>query len=834
MVKTKTMTKVKISTGIYAILAVAAVGLAISAGYSFMAGGLPAVAPLISTTKPDLELRQVIFLNNDTKDPKFTFKFCNNGISLNQYFKADPKLGSSFNLKWFTYNDQGQPSQKNIISINGTAISTIKNGNCVTMGRDGQSVNRDSRSISLTSAQKIEYAANKMIVFNIDPSNIIIEADETNNSNFCDDSLCNPISTLRIGRSSSVPAGNISVGNDQVLGAYEIEAKNEAANISNLNLKIVNSSKAGTLKSVKIVDKYNKVIAGPTNVTGSEVVMSSRNFVVSKGLNVYRVLATLNESSGWVSNDTIQISIATESIKAKGNKSAQSVIVTPVSMVINGVVQTVKAADLVITRNDKPTDGDVIAGTTNVLLGSWTFNASNSGENVKITALNIRTSNMGQINNLTLKDGSTILYPIMNASISSSTATTTFVLARPVVVEKNTSKVINLYGDIGSNIQSGRIISFGLANAEAVTAIGSQTGNPAAIHIMSWHDHGAELTIIGSGSLLISFDPNNPQARRVAANTNGVELVSIRLKAVNEDIDITQLSINVTNGIISGTNAGNYNQLSRVYLKLDGSTVGDANGYILARDNTLINFNRGDFTIPKGAAGKKLSIVGDLAAVGLNQAGAVNASLRVGLGSASTFVAYGNITNRVIPVSGFINLLGNPIIIHQTAPVINIEPVTDSLAARNLYRFSAAGMAGGAAGIYKLTFKVQKQNVNLSNFTLVWLEQNMIVASSTSMNASGLVTMYPSVVLSGTKMTFQLSATTEFTSPNASVTTTLLNDVSNASGIFSVVDQNKYFVWTDFNQSQDGPFDSARFSKNQWYDGYLIPGLTLTPTTVTR
>jgi hypothetical protein len=196
----KVMTKTKVSPKIVT----GAVILALAIGISFVGTSmLPAVSGTGSNPKtqpkPDLELREVKFIGIDTASgkPKFTFKFCNNGISLNKYHNVPSDPGSAFTLQWITYNAQGAESQKNATSMGG--LGELADGACfdLTGGYDQTKTPPVVKGWTIPympAAQLAEYNNSvngiKKISFKIDPDNSIVESNEQNNNFQCLNDSC--------------------------------------------------------------------------------------------------------------------------------------------------------------------------------------------------------------------------------------------------------------------------------------------------------------------------------------------------------------------------------------------------------------------------------------------------------------------------------------------------------------------------------------------------------------------------------------------------------------------------------------------------------------------
>lgn len=683
--------------------------------------------------------------------------------------------------------------------------------------------------------------------------------------------------TLRVGKSNTVAATNISVGSNQVLGAFELEVKGEPVIISALTLTVTSSSAAQTedaLQAVKLVDKDNKTVAGPTDVTNNGLTVAwTDTFSVPVGLNVYKVVGTLSTNGGWASNDTIYVSINTpaSAITAKGDVTGQTITATPSSNTAAST-QTVKAAKLIVTKNSTPTNKNVIVNSTNVHAGSWQFDASDSGEDIRITSVAVRASTTGKFNTLTLKWNGAALSPVNDNPVSVNTAntTSTFALSDPIVVTKGSSGNLDLYVNVPSNAVAGEVDAFGLTDTTAATnasvvAYGVTTGNRATLSLTS--HNGATLTVAASGTLAINVDSSNPSTRLVVFGSTGVTLSEVRIKATNESADITRMILRVDDGGLLGgigtapANAtGTYAQIAKAYLKLDGTVIGNASGYSLGAQDTTLNFERGQVTIPEGTTGKKLSVLGDMVNVGTNEPGVANADIKVGLRGANAFTSYGNGSNQTITES-YTDSTGSAIVLHKAVPSVVIETPTNKLGASAVLHRVKLTAVGNTVALYRLMYSVtsstgvivtnyytkltsctgcggvsdgsQLSDTDAAGDYLINGEDVTIhTISSSQAHAKNHIQ-----IAAGATATIDLWASVSLTTNSDTVSTRLLGDTATTSNDKGGSDADAHgakkqgnFVWSDLNLD-DANTAAATTATKQWYNGYYVSGLGPTTTT---
>ncbi|OGE84579.1 MAG: hypothetical protein A2846_04885 [Candidatus Doudnabacteria bacterium RIFCSPHIGHO2_01_FULL_49_9] len=692
--------------------------------------------------------------------------------------------------------------------------------------------------------------------------------------------------TLRVGRSNTVGSTNITTGTGQVLGAFEFEAKGEPIIITALTLTVSSSTGAqieDAAQAFKIVDATGKTLTGPTDVTNHALTVAfTDTFTVPIGLNHYKVVSTLATNGGWATNNTITVSINTPAsgITAKGETTGQTVTATPASNT-SASTQTVKAATLTVTKNSTPTNKSVITNSVGVLAGSWTFDATNSGEDIRITSLAVRASTTGKLNTLTLKDvastGGTVnktLSPVNDNPVSSNNAntTSTFALSEPLVIAKGTSKVVDLYVNVGSNANAGEVDAFGLTDTTAATnasvvAYGVTSGNRSSVTLTS--HNGATLTIAAAGTLTINEDASSPASRLVVHGSTGTVLSEVRLKATNEPVDITVMKLGVANGGLTGTATGDYEQIAKVYLKLDGTIVGSATGYSLGQANTTLNFDRGVVTIPDGTTGKKLTLAADIVNIGTNEPGGANESIMVGLnGADGGFTAIGNGSNTTLTTTmTYTDSTGSAVILHKAVPSVVVETPSNNLGATAVLHRVKISAVGGQIGLYRLTYNITSSTgvvtssaytrlasctgcggvadgvqLSVADAAIDYLidGHGITIHTIDSNQAHGKHYLQ---ISSGATATVDLYASAVLTTNSDTVSTRILGDTATTSpndtggseaAAFGSLNQGN-FVWSDLNVSETQGATGAIVSK-QWYNGYYVNGLgpttTTTPVTV--
>ncbi len=695
--------------------------------------------------------------------------------------------------------------------------------------------------------------------------------------------------TLQVTRSNTVAAGNVSVANDQVLGAFEFEVKGEIIDISALTLTV--TSGGGTaqiedaLSGVELIDAAGNVVAGPTDITNDALTVAwTDTFSVPVGNTIYRVRGDLSTSGGWASDDTIYVSFTPGDMTATGDNTGNAITPTP-SSAIQANTQTVKAASLTVTRNTLPASATIIVNQKDLVLNSWNFDATDSGEDVRITSILAAGKGQAATNTdaLTLfidedKDGvfdssDTTLSPV-NDAIASAAASSTFALSDPIIVTKGTNIHVAIKGD-KDTVASNDTETWGLTDtAASVIAYGVNTGNSVTESLTA--DDGPTLTSVANGTLVIETT-GNPSAAIVLAGSTGNVFTNVGLTAKYEALDVDKLTVFVGDGSYAfNAAAGNYQDVTNVSI-YDGTTLlGSAS--VPSTGSYTFNFDKGTLVVPKGTNnGKIITVKADMSTVDPdtdNAPGTANADVKIGIGGASGIKTTGQESNTEITTSTYETYrssTSSEMVLKVSKPTVTLPSSSDSLGAATtltdgsliIYAFKVTADASGSdVLLYRTTFAIASSGsgMTVTNVRIVDEDGNTIKAAAnpTDLTSDGQFDYYytatfnsPDVdngdaleaikISAGTSKTFKVYATIAGSSANESVTTYLIGDTASTSAQVNSANQADFFqapngdfasdvtnfVWSDnYKQSSiTGTDGNNATDTTQWYNGHLIPGL---------
>jgi len=691
--------------------------------------------------------------------------------------------------------------------------------------------------------------------------------------------------TLQVSRSSTVGAGNVSVANDQILGAFEFECKGEAISVSALTLTV--TSGGGTaqiedaLSGLELVDPNGNVVSGPTDITNNALTVAwTDTFTVPVGTTVYKVRGDLSTSGGWASDDTVYVSFTPSAMTATGDVTGNAITATPGSA-IQGNTQTVKAAGLTVNRNSLPTTDTIVSNQNDLVLVSWNFDATDSGEDIRVTSLLVAARGQAASNTDALtvfldndKDGEfdegsdTTLSPV-NDAVSSAAATSTFAFDDPIIIEKGTNVHVALKGDKDTT-NSDDTENWGLTDATAsVIAYGVTTGNSVAESLTA--NDGPTLTSTGRGALTIETT-GNPTASLVLSGSTGNVFTNIGLTADYEDLDLDELTVFVGDGgyaFDAGT--GQYDDTINVGI-YDGSTLLKETSISSANGHTF-NFSKGDVVVPKGVTnGKVLTLKVDMGTINKSRTTTPkpNADIKVGIGGDDGVKTTGQASNLEITGSSFETYrssTSSEMILKAGRPVVTLPKSGAALGATEtlsdgtptIYAFKVEA-EGGDVLLYRVTFAVATSGSEMT-ITNMYIENDgdtiKAAANPTELADGDKLAYYTATFNSadvsngddkeaikideGTSETFKVIATIAGASANESLTTYLIGDTASTSsdvntdntadafgtpnGDFAS-DLNN-FVWSDNWKQNDvgGTGGNNATSTAQWYNGHLVSGL---------
>jgi len=565
--------------------------------------------------------------------------------------------------------------------------------------------------------------------------------------------------TLQVTRSNTIGAGNISVGNDQYLGAFSFECKGEPISITSVILTITSTGAAtieDALTGLELVDSSGNIVAGPTDPALTTVTWTD-TFTVPVGTSVYKVRGDLSTSGAWESNETIYVSVTPSGFIATGDVTGNTITASPASA-LNGNTQTVKAASLTVTRNTLPASATIIVNQNDVVLSSWNFDATASGEDIRITSVLWAGKGWAATNTNALttfidedKDGAydttdTVQSPVNDALATSATigaASSTFAFTDPIIITKGTSVHVALKGD-KDTVASNAYENWGLGDGTlSVIAYGVTTGNEVDETITV--DHGPTLTSAASGTLTVETE-GNPSSAIMLAGTTGNVFTNVKLSARYEDLRVDNLIVYVGNGLYSFNTAETdyYNDIASVSL-YDGTTLLKS-ASIPSTGYYTFEFDVNALTIPKSGS-KTITVKADMSTIDpdvANAPGTANSDLKIGFGGTDGVKTTGSASNSEVTDTNedYRSSTSSAMVLRVSKPTVTLPTSSNSLGAATtlangnvvLYAYKiTADASGGDVLLYRNTFVVATSGTSMTvdSLRIVDEDGNTVGAVST-------------------------------------------------------------------------------------------------------
>lgn len=540
--------------------------------------------------------------------------------------------------------------------------------------------------------------------------------------------------TISVSTSNAVAAQNIAVNVSNVpLGAFTTDVKGEPITVTKVAFNVTLGSETvatmdvDDLTTVSLVDENGSVIAGPvdgnasdttdTGGSGDGVLVFSTSITFPVGIHTYTLKGKVG--SDITNNVTIQASTtpSTDFASAKGQNSGNSITPSPAAA-ISFNTMTVKTGALTVSVATVPVAQTVIAGANGFEFARYIFDTTASGEDVRIVSVplyfNAVSGNRNDLTNCQLYDGTTSVNSSNKKNpASTDTASSTSITfdGTGLTLSKGTSKNLSMKCDVRSG--STGVYQWGIDAAQNATFTGvTGLGSGQTIAETFTTAAGQQMTASSGGTLSTVLDTNSPGYAIVAGGTVGVELARVKYSAVNEDIDVKQIALQLT-----GTASNTPNDLADNKVNLydaDTMTLVGTASFGSGDNATSSLITAGAFRIPKGGS-KTLVIKGDISAIGssanLTRSGdllavdydgdnnGVNGNYGTGVASGATITLTGSDTAS----AGVRIMRAYPIVTYLS--LTSSEKIISSKSNNVLYKFSIKAQNGDVA-MYKFSFAI--------------------------------------------------------------------------------------------------------------------------------
>jgi hypothetical protein len=432
----------------------------------------------------------------------------------------------------------------------------------------------------------------------------------------------------------------------------------------------------------------------------------------------------------YATNDTIAASTTPNSdwTNVKGVQTNKSI---PLSFAtFTGSTMTVKKGTLKVSTLPTPIEQTIVAGTQGFNFANFSFDATASGEDVRLNSIQVEY-NFGQPNsnddltNCQLWDGTTALNigtNVVNGSNFDITADDkTFTLDQSLIIPKGTIKTLALKCNTAATttqLVSNYHWTLEIpGDADDMIPTGVTSGSTITETYID--TTGQKITLTNGGTLAVSLDTSSSPAIFIASgNSTGNTVSAYRLMSMAEDIRLTQVGL-----MLASTASNTPEDLTKVSL-WNGPTK--LTEIVFTGDTATATIpNIPEAVISKGVD-LVLTIKADIAAIGTSDPARPGHHVRVEI-DPNAGDSLGDATQGIGLSSGLtIHATGIPSS-SAGARIMKVVPTLTKLSLPSttlvnltipLYRFSVTAPSSGNVGLYKFTYLVATSTSGTPMFSI--------------------------------------------------------------------------------------------------------------------
>lgn len=653
--------------------------------------------------------------------------------------------------------------------------------------------------------------------------------------------------TISVSTDSTVAAQNIAINlSNQPLGGYSVEVRGEPITVSSIKFNLSTST---SITNVTLVDGTGKVLAGPLDTAGTGTAALAFTDAVTFPVGTTKVQLKGKLSTSFYNNGTVAASTtpSTQWTSVTGQTTGNSITPSPASVLTSNTM-TVKSGALTVNVSTQPVAQNVVAGASQFTFANYIFDASQSGEDVRITTIPLYFDTTGTRTDLTscqLYDGASSITTgsnIKNPATTDTASSTSMTFdGSGLTVSKGTSKTLALK----CNVKSGTTSTYWWGidagqNSSFTGATGLSSGQTIAETFTD--ANGQVMTAVSGGSYTVTADSSASYNYKAAQAGTNVTLGAFRFTAsVSENITLKQIALQLAN-TASNSPADLVGQKMTLW---DGATkIGDAQFGLANADNATSTLTT-TVVIPKGET-KTIVVKGDLSAQDAVN-GTPGAFLSVTYDGDNNGLngnyATGNDSGSTISGGTTSDVTTNGVRIFRTVPTVAVTSNggTGTLqAGADLFKFTVTNPNSRDAVFYKFTFSTATSGANVNGFTLygdsvAFNSEVTLTTTAQDLELTGTGTSQAQVVPANGTKTYVLKASSvanPSTSVIDSITLALLADTSypSLSGLMGTVTtveagsaNTDNIIWSPFSTTT--PEATAATQNNlDWTNGYGLPG----------
>lgn len=536
------------------------------------------------------------------------------------------------------------------------------------------------------------------------------------------------------------PTGNIAIADNQLLAVFAFDVKGESIRVSAVHVEATVADTSGgtpvatalALTNARLVDMATgNTLSGPVDGSADstdpdEELDFTNTFTLPVGINNIGVKARLAAASGTTGFEALDTIIC--SIDAAGNVTTKGIItnntITPTVSGATSNTLTVKAGALVIETLGVPSTGSVIVNAQDMVVGTYSFNAIASGEDVVVSAFTV-TDDMDATTGESDDFVNWQLWADLTAGTNSprgdvyetqisgtenptsdagdGTDTQAFTLTTPLNIPKGTSVQVVLVADVASGATALGTHIFETTNGTCASVSGKDTGTDIA-ESAAGLSIDATLTIAAAGSITTALADSNPDsALMIAGGANYTTIGAYKFTATNEPFTITKLTFDMSAG---------WESVAK--LKISYPTKTGVDTREVSVSGAAIVFDNISMYVPKnGHAVVTASVLTKRIGAGTGGTYADIITLGIDMDATAEFAAIGENSGTALDgdSTGTTDRNALPMYLYNTIPTITATNPSGAGTiipggVVDLYKFNVTADAAGAVAVKRFTFSI--------------------------------------------------------------------------------------------------------------------------------
>lgn len=676
--------------------------------------------------------------------------------------------------------------------------------------------------------------------------------------------------TLNVSKTNDVQSGNIAEDTtDILLGSWNFKVAGEPITVNTVlfDIDVTGTVQAADFTNLKLIDEDGTSLTGATDGTGAGdgSVSFSDSFTLPIGDNVVKMVGTLN--SDPVNGDQVQFAVdmstvSTSNLDATGDVTGDAITIATYAFPqaeVDANLMTITDLALTVTSLAQPAAQTIAAGTANHQYSTVRFDATDSSEDVKVTAFEFSivtgaAAKTNEIQNITFVVGGEELTVTKSGSDADAGDDEEISVSLSgddqFVIPKGTAVNMEIFADLSAGATSGATathrIDITSGNSNVVTSQGAVSGN--TINAAEGSATSSVMTVgAAGGTVEVSLDANTPNAALFAGGTT-VELAKFKFYATStEDVELDYLYLTQ---VVTDTNSSSYLDYNQIWFVNEGGTEVAGTRMTPTSTKPKINFADDAFVVDKDDTnGMVLTLKATLAAIGSGQNGTADHAVGYKINAAGDVVAKGHMTGSASTeyLSSGAAPTGKTHYMYKGYPVFAKVNLTNNLTngTNDLFKFTITAVNNDIS-LYGFTFDVVTTSATVTNFYVYDVSGSETVLNDTAgtPNAGKVwqtvgtdwTTSFSAgevTVGSGSTKTFVVRGDVAGASSGSSVTVRLAGDAAHVAGTDTLMhtaaevdsDTHDDFIWSDNSAG------AHTTGTDDWTNGFLVSGLPSTSST---